>query len=305
MLNDKLDAFKEALSESNVGLETTKLSMKKSLMTELERFSHHVEKLRAEFVGTGIQSLSVSGPEPAVSDDAVEWAFSVMKRFKKQLVEDKQTASAIKVGLDIFGIEQPSYKDMNDTEKELRNLVVVWSLIREWKESHWARWRAVPFRDLELIAMEQETMTFVAKMDAVEHTVREWEVHSVARRMCTHFVATLPMVHQLKNPALRPRHWLRLKKELNNFEPVSMDNGFDDIAFGDIHALGLFKYADVIAAVSETADKEEKIEAAISRLDAVWSNLEIQMVEYGGYYKMGSTAALIQQLEDDQVLLIF
>ena len=110
--------------------------MKQSLRTELERFSHHVEKLRTEFVETGIKSLSVSSGEPAVSDDSIEWAFAVMKRFKKQIVEDKKTAEQIKIGLDIFGIEQPSYKDMNDTEKEVKNLVVIWSLIRHVL-SHW------------------------------------------------------------------------------------------------------------------------------------------------------------------------
>lgn len=159
----------------------------------------------------------------------------------------------------------------------------------------------IEFKSLDLEMMEQETKAFIAKIDSLEHTMSEWEVWTVARKQCTDFIATLPLIQKLKNPALRPRHWMQLKRELNNFQLVSSENGFDDIPFADIHALGLFKFADVIASVSATADKEEKIEKAIAQLDSVWRNLEIEMVKYGVYYKIGSTAALIQQLEDDQV----
>eukprot|EP01083_Nonionella_stella_P177342 623003_1 len=300
-LGNKLEDFKSNLILSNDNLTKCKSSMRQSLQSELERFSHHVEKLRNEFIETGIKTA----PMPTDGEPDIEWAFSVMKRFKKQISDDKETAKQIKIGLDIFGIEQPSYKDMNDTEKELKNLLIIWSLIKEWNHNKWNKWKSIQFKDVDVDVMEKESGEFYMRVMKLRKKMSEWEVWQVCKKTIENFQQILPLINDLKNPSMRPRHWMKLRAQSQGFEDViDEENGFDMVSLDVLHELGIFKYGDVICDISGNANKEENIEKAIANLHSIWMNLEIDMVVYKEvYYKMGVTEELIQQLEDDQVQL--
>ena len=239
-LENKLLDFKNCLISSDSMLNECKISMRQSLQSELERFSHHVEKLRNEFLETGIKSA----PMPSDGEPDIEWAFSVMKRFKKQISDDKQTAKQIKIGLDIFGIEQTSYKDMNDTEKELKNLLIIWSLIKEWKHEKYQKWKLIKFKNIEIELLERESTEFYLKIMKLQKKMSEWEVWQVCKKTIENFKAILPLINDLKNPSMRPRHWKKLKlllKKEGNTDIIDDNNGFNEISLDEINKLGIFK----------------------------------------------------------------
>eukprot|EP00497_Spongosphaera_streptacantha_P002512 TRINITY_DN3114_c0_g1_i1.p1 TRINITY_DN3114_c0_g1~~TRINITY_DN3114_c0_g1_i1.p1 ORF type:complete len:197 (-),score=44.48 TRINITY_DN3114_c0_g1_i1:19-609(-) len=111
----------------------------------------------------------------------------------------------------------------------------------------------------------------------------------------------MPLVTNLKNPALRDRHWAELKEVLgaDDFDPKS-----ENFTLETLDTLGVRKFADKIEAISSAANKEQGIERAIVDIERVWESLELQMGRYKDvYYRLLSTEDLCQSLEDHQVQL--
>ena len=114
------------------------------------------------------------------------------------------------------------------------------------------------------------------------------------------FVDTMPLITDLKNPALRERHWNDLKAELHkDFDQTSVD-----FTLEKVFAIGLATVADFIGELSGNANKELAIETALEAIEGRWVDIIIDAAEYKEvYFKIKSTDDLYQVLEDDAVSL--
>ena len=66
----------------------------------------------------------------------------------------------------------------------------------------------------------------------------------------------MPLIQDLKNPAMRPRHWQQLKDEVQ--KPFNQEN--DDFTLEKIIELGLDQFSEAIGDISTAASKELSIE---------------------------------------------
>merc|ERR1719319_1335053 len=111
----------------------------------------------------------------------------------------------------------------------------------------------------------------------------------------------MPLINNLKNPALRHRHWGELKDLLG-----SADFNPNDVTFTleTINKLELHKYAEQIENISSTANKEQSIEKAMVEISGIWEDLKLDMGKYKEeYHVLLGTEELMQFLEDHQVQL--
>jgi dynein heavy chain len=106
------------------------------------------------------------------------------------------------------------------------------------------------------------------------------------------------LIQDLKNPALRDRHWRQLVEEMGrDFDPKSSMFNMETI-----FTMGFHLHADFISTLSSSANKELAIEQALEAIANRWESEEIDMVEYKSvYFKVRSTEDLFTALEDDQV----
>ena len=65
------------------------------------------------------------------------------------------------------------------------------------------------------------------------------------------FKRTMPLIQDLKNPALRPRHWTQLKTEVGK----DFDHTGDDFTLEKIIDLGLDQHSTAIGDISGAASK--------------------------------------------------
>ena len=115
------------------------------------------------------------------------------------------------------------------------------------------------------------------------------------------FISTMPLIMDLKNPALRARHWEALMKEINKeFDPHS-----PEFTLEQVFALGLHAVAEFIGDLSANANKELAIEQNLASITERWDDINIDVAVYKdpsfGYFKVRSTEDLYQVLEDDSV----
>ena len=114
------------------------------------------------------------------------------------------------------------------------------------------------------------------------------------------FRETIPLIQDLRNPALRKRHWDSLQERVGkDFDPKSAD-----FTLNEVVKLGLNQHAEFIGELSTNANKELAIEMALNELEKRWADVELDVGPYKDkYYKLRSTDEISQFLEDDSVAL--
>ncbi|VDQ05271.1 unnamed protein product [Trichobilharzia regenti] len=111
----------------------------------------------------------------------------------------------------------------------------------------------------------------------------------------------MPLITDLRNPAMRTRHWDRIKEEMNKQFDVNSEN----FTLESIIQLGFEQYTDLVNEISSAATKELAIEKALDAMERFWQNNELDMVPYKekNTYKIRSTEEIFEALEDNQVQL--
>ncbi|VEL08382.1 unnamed protein product [Protopolystoma xenopodis] len=130
---------------------------------------------------------------------------------------------------------------------------------------------------------------------------KSWEVIEVSRTRVDQFRRTMPLIGNLRNPAMRQRHWKQIKHEMGrDFDETSCDFTLERII-----EFGFDQYADLINEVSGAASKELLIETALEAMEVLWQGIEIEIVPYKdkGLFKIRSSDEIFQALEDNQVQL--
>ena len=98
------------------------------------------------------------------------------------------------------------------------------------------------------------------------------------------FRRTMPLISDLKNPAMRPRHWLQIQDEMGRqFDPDA-----EDFTLEKIIDWGFDQYAEKINEISGAATKEMAIEVGLKDINDTWEVTELDMGPYKdkGHFKL-------------------
>jgi dynein heavy chain len=120
-----------------------------------------------------------------------------------------------------------------------------------------------------------------------------WKVLDALKDKVEAIKKLMPLIMDLRNEAMRERHWQSLMEEVGKtFDPHA-----DDFTLERVLELGLEHHQDAIAALSAAAGKELAIEEAITRIDAQWETLTLDLADYkSDYLKLRSVPHLVDML---------
>ena len=100
-----------------------------------------------------------------------------------------------------------------DTEKDLELLETMWQIADGW-EKNWNTWKKGQFSALNVESMEMTAATFNKQIGKMRD-IKRWGVWTMMRERIDRFRATLPLIQDLRNPALRDRHWDMVRAGVN------------------------------------------------------------------------------------------
>jgi dynein heavy chain, axonemal len=138
----------------------------------------------------------------------------------------------------------------------------------EWKQTLW--------NNINTEAIDTASKVFVKEVKAINKTVRDEDCYKGLDSMVKAFTTSLPLVAELRSPAMRERHWGALmhatKKQINLSDPsFSLQHLLD---------LELHKFEDEVGEIVDQASKEEKMETALAKLNEIWAKMEFQFVRH-------------------------
>lgn len=106
--------------------------------------------------------------------------------------------------------------------------------------------------------------------------IKHWPVWQQIRERVDAFKRTMPLIADLRNPAMRPRHWKQLMEAIQTtFNPAS-----DGFTLDSIVQLRLDQHAEFIGEMSVNSTKELAIEQSIAAIAETWKGLELDMVRF-------------------------
>ncbi|KAH0626110.1 hypothetical protein JD844_000881 [Phrynosoma platyrhinos] len=221
---------------------------------------------------------------------------------RQLLAKLKEEENTLRSNLGIFKIDQPASKDLQKLERELDYIQQVWEITKEW-EDHWNEWKNVSFKTLKTEVMENTAFALYRKLNKLSKELkdRNWEIIETSKSKIEQFKRTMPLITDLRNPALRERHWDQVKDLVLR----TFDQDAEDFRLENIIELGLDKHVAKIGEISASATKELAIEQALKNIAKTWETTSLDIVPYKdkGHHRIRGTEDVFQALEDNQVAL--
>ena len=97
--------------------------------------------------------------------------------------------------------------------------------------------------------------------------IKNWEVCDNLVKKIHMFKRAMPLIANLKEPAIRQRHWNMLMNELGvTFHPYS-----DSFTLNTIFEMKFQEYSKVVATMAMIAKKEYEVEQGLEEINARWA----------------------------------
>jgi dynein heavy chain len=111
----------------------------------------------------------------------------------------------------------------------------------------------------------------------------------------------MPLLQDLRNSALRERHWLSIMEEIGQ----QFDYMSDKFTLERVIELGLNNFGEFISSLSGSASKELMVEQAITNIKQVWESLPLETIAYRdrGHHRIKTVEDIYANLDDHAVTL--
>ena len=261
-LNSAWGEFQEMLIDSETMLEKAKQNMKRDLMSSLENWQSGCVDLYS----------NLTEQMPTEGEIKIEAAFEKIGEFQAQIKAVQERKVGLKMGLDLFETELPEPKELAKAEKDLKLAEDMWTLRKDWTAS-FDSWKTGQFDKLDVEDMTNQAGQFTKKIGKLKREIARWDVWELMQKTVREFVDTMPLITDLKNPALRERHWNDLKAELHK----DFDQTGVDFTLEKVFAIGLATVAEFIGELSSNANKELAIETALEAIEGRWIDIVIDV----------------------------
>ena len=298
MVHDAWDRFEEALAEGSQVLAKSQKQLRQEVDSQMDDFRRAAEENKKQF--------QENAP---YSSDKIEnqRAKEKIQEYKVLTNDLRDRENKMKFGLDIFKIDHPVYNELSFVEKESEMLTNIWKIKEEW-DCEWEKWKTCKFYDLDIQDMDDKAGEFQDMLKNVDREIRGWVVYDNLKNRIESFRQTMPLIMDLRNEAMRERHWGLLRYEVRE----EFDENSDDFTLDKVFELQLNQHAEFISELSENAAKELKIERQLDKIEYTWqedpkTDLMLKKETSKGtgeeYYKIETAENIYSVIEEHVVIL--
>mmetsp|Transcript_20727 Transcript_20727/g.31788 ORF Transcript_20727/g.31788 Transcript_20727/m.31788 type:complete len:653 (+) Transcript_20727:3424-5382(+) len=293
-LDDAWVKFNEGLDEANLIIQKCYALLKTEVDNSIEDFKKECQDNKKNF--------QIQAPYNVDKNFDNAKAFEKLTEFKGHTQELRATEEAMKFGLEIFDIEPMAYPEVTLVEKEINQLSDIWDVKDQW-DKQWDSWKDHKFYDLNIEDMEDVAVDYQEKYRSFDKDVREWGVFVFLKNDVDKFRATMPLIMDLRDDAMRERHWKELRFEVKD----DFDENSEEFTLEKVFSLNLLNHQEKIMELADNARKQLKIEVALRDIRFTWeesnkSNLDIEKqkskADQEEFFCIRSTDNIMELIED-------
>ncbi|KXS09529.1 hypothetical protein M427DRAFT_128896 [Gonapodya prolifera JEL478] len=190
--------------------------------------------------------------------------------------------------------------EIQETRQEVDLKRTLWASLRDW-EVLTEKWRSSPFDQLNTDEINTQIQGYIKTIYALDKGLPPNEVVPKLKGMVEQFRTIYPCIVELRNPALKQRHWDKIQdavgKSIIRDETFTLGRLLDD---------SFFDFKDEISGISGQASSEASLEEMLAKIVKQWSETEFSVLPYRDgkdVFILGSIDDIQTILEDSQVTL--
>ncbi|XP_074525804.1 dynein axonemal heavy chain 10 [Halichoeres trimaculatus] len=275
------DLFTES-RQVDRSLTAVKKSFTKITKEKIEEFQQET------FIFT--ESFNMHGPG-AVGDNLEKGLF-IMGKYEADLA--KLVAERQKLGNaeKLLDLQVTVYPEIVRMQKEMAGLRQIYDVYKALKDAK-AEWSQTLWVDLDIQLLQEGAEGFIKRLRQLPKDVRALPVAFFLDGRLKEFKESLPLLLDLKNEALRDRHW----KELMERTGTSFEMNTESFTLENMFAMELYKYANVISDIVTSAIKELSIEKGVKEVVETWENMKFSVLPYfKGTQERGSILGAVDEI---------
>ncbi|XP_060895064.1 dynein axonemal heavy chain 10 [Labrus mixtus] len=236
------------------------------------------------------ESFNMHGPG-AVGDN-LEKGLSILGKYEADLAkvvsERQELANAEK----LLDLQVTVYPEIVSMQKDMAGLRLIYDVFRAQQDAK-TEWSQTLWVDLNIQLLQEGVEGFIKRLRQLPKEVRALPVAFFLEGHLKEFRESLPLLLDLKNEALRDRHW----KELMERTGTSFEMNTESFTLENMFAMELNKYANVIGDIVTSAVKELSIEKGVREVVETWENMKFNVVPYfKGTQERGSILGVVDEI---------
>ncbi|KAK7497834.1 hypothetical protein BaRGS_00010968 [Batillaria attramentaria] len=226
----------------------------------IDKFCTHLDKDIAE-LGKEVKEVKQEAQNPMILDPTADKdrVQTLLKKLLTQMDELQERAFTYKRFQKNFKVEVTKYDALEEAHAELKLKELLWKAIDEW-DGLLHEWTSVPFETLDPEEMNTTTLKYSKNVMQLEKGLPPNGVVPILKEKVEQMRERLPVITDLRNPTLRPRHWEVIEEVLDfHFTPE------DPLTLGLLQKIHAFRHAERLQEISGQASSEFSLETILKK----------------------------------------
>ena len=175
----------------------------------------------------------------------------------------------------LFGLDITPYPALNLVAGELEQLTLIYALYSE-QAAFQDSMSTTLWGELDILKLQQGAEVLEKKTRKFPKNLQENTIFKDVQATIFGFKDSLPLIVNLKNDAMQPRHWGRLMEVTG----TSFEYNPKTLTLGSIFAMQLSRFTESIEEIINEAVQELKIQNEIRRVEHTWSAVTMKLAKY-------------------------
>ncbi|XP_011874224.1 PREDICTED: dynein heavy chain 10, axonemal [Vollenhovia emeryi] len=233
---------------------------------------------------------------PGSIEDDLEYGLTKMDEYGIQINKyEERRLDLIKLE-NLFDLPSTDYSTLLKIKTEYEGMEVLYNLYKEQRSARdvWAKTLWVNLNPQQLIdGMEH----FIREFRLLPKSIRGTNVGHALEINMKNFKNSVPLFIELKNEAMRERHWQELMRRTGQY----FDMDPERFTLENMFAMELGKYQDIAQDIVMYAVKELAIEKGVKELAEIWKSMQFNMVKH--YKGMEDRGFILGPLDELNLVL--
>uniref|UniRef100_A0A8C3JB17 Dynein axonemal heavy chain 10 n=1 Tax=Calidris pygmaea TaxID=425635 RepID=A0A8C3JB17_9CHAR len=292
-IRDKWEALFFEASEVDHNLGGIKKKFTKITEQQIEDYTKEIEVFFHKFM--------IEGPG-AVGED-LDKGLELMAIFEKEVKKLEKIHLELGSVEKLFDMPTTVYPDLLKAQNDMKGLKQIYEIYelqsaakKEWSQTLWI--------NLNVQVLQEGIEGFLKALRKLPKQVRSMPVAYHLETKMKAFRDSIPLLLDLKNEALRERHWQDLMEKTG----TSFEMAPETFTLENMFAMELHRHSHVISEIVGTAVKELSIEKGVKDIAETWEHQKFTVQTYfKGTEKrgfiLGSVDEILETLDDNNVNL--
>lgn len=227
----------------------------------------------------------------------------VTQEYEKLFAEFEERKQELTLAETLFDLPAGDYNSFIKAKLEFEGLKTIYNVYSDQKTAReiWAKTLWVNLNPNTLVdGMEN----FMRDFKRLKKNLRQSPVGVAVEQKMKEFKNTIPMMVELKNEALRERHW----KQLMDKTGQVFDMAPDRFTLENMFSMEIHKYTDIVEEIIAAAVRELSIEKGVKEIQETWNHMIFTTIPHfkgteDRGFVLGSVEEITQVLEDNAMSL--